>query len=189
MTDPLASAQSAATSLAARFQKAQIQLHYKGFQYVEGTDVVARLNASLGLHGWDYQVLSASREGDAIVVLGQLTIHLAEGSAIRQQYGGQRIKLDKAGEVIDLGDEYKAAATDALKKCALLLGVAADLEPAVEQFICQDEGCGVVIEGLVDSAGKRWTPAQVAHWSRNKYQRVLCAHHLKLEHEAAAASA
>jgi hypothetical protein len=39
-------------------------------------------------------------------------------------FGGQKIKRTKAGEIVDLGDEFKGAFSDALKKAAQQFGVA-----------------------------------------------------------------
>ena len=68
----------------------------------------------------------------------------------KEQFGGSDVKrfaqegrdknnrvLYKAGDIIDLGDDYKAAATDALKKCAIELGMFLDIYGPRER---QEEG-------------------------------------------------
>jgi hypothetical protein len=52
----------------------------------------------------------------------------------RQQYGSQKIKRKRdSGNILDIGFDYKGAATDALKKCASLIGVGLYLSRKEEQ--------------------------------------------------------
>ena len=46
---------------------------------------------------------------------------------IKEQFGSSDIKKDKNVKELDYADDMKAAASDALKKSASLLGVCADL--------------------------------------------------------------
>lgn len=87
-----------------------------GLDYITGEQVATRLNEVLGWNGWNFRVLEHGMEDDQIWVLGQLEV-LADGLVTRQQFGSQ---VHQKGE---LGDDLKAAATDALKKCATLVGV------------------------------------------------------------------
>lgn len=99
--------------------------------YVEGGYVVAKLNQAFGPINWDFEVLDEKKEIDGgaksvkcVVVKGRLTIkdHVRGFSVGKTQYGQSEIK-----DNIPLGDIYKAAATDSLKKCASLFGVALDI--------------------------------------------------------------
>ncbi len=75
-----------------------------------------------------------------VVVKGTLTILFSDGTFMsREQFGGATVKFYKSthksmpGLPMDLGNDYKSAASDALKKCASLLGIAQDVfEPKVE---------------------------------------------------------
>jgi hypothetical protein len=75
-----------------------------------------------------------------IVVKVRLTIQFADGSFVmREQFGGSEVKCykdthkTKPGQPMDLGNDYKSAASDGIKKCASLLGIAQDVfEPKVE---------------------------------------------------------
>ena len=93
--------------------------------YITGEQVTSRLNEELGWDGWSFRVLEHGyNEGaDEFWCLGELT----SGSVIRQQFGSQKpnryARGDNAGKIIDLGFDLKGAATDALKKCASLIGV------------------------------------------------------------------
>jgi hypothetical protein len=96
------------------FEPAQIRQR-KGrngvLDYVEGHSVIARLNEALD-GAWSFE--------DEVVVLGRLT---AEGIA-KMQFGVSQLTREKGtGALVSLGDDLKAAATDALKKCATFLGV------------------------------------------------------------------
>lgn len=88
--------------------------------YVEAHKVVQRLNeAFAGL--WNFQVLERERTDKEVIVLGELS---AEGTT-KQQFGSSDITFAKGTqELVSLGDDYKAAASDALKKCAAMYGVA-----------------------------------------------------------------
>jgi hypothetical protein len=109
-------------ALAAKFPKAKQKSLRKGgtsLTYIPVGEVIARANEVLGF-GWSYEVKSTSRDGDWILAHVQLII---EGSS-REGFGGQAIKYTKAGDVLDLGDEYKGAVSDALKKAFQAFGVA-----------------------------------------------------------------
>lgn len=92
----------------------------KMLDYVEAHKIVQRLNeAFAGL--WNFQVLERERMDKEVIVLGELS---AEGTT-KQQFGSSDITFAKGTqELVSLGDDYKAAASDALKKCAAMYGVA-----------------------------------------------------------------
>lgn len=100
--------------------------------YVTGTYVEKVLNFVFGFL-WDFEVQSHGREGDFIWVLGKLTVKNPSGSAItKTQFGRAEIKYKKdtahkPENMLDYGNDLKAATTDALKKCASLLGIASDI--------------------------------------------------------------
>jgi recombination DNA repair RAD52 pathway protein len=96
----------------------------KTFTYVEGGYVIARLNQIFSPVGWDFQVVSERVEPNEVVVRGRLMIkdHKNGYTVSKTQYG---TKERNAG--VPLGDTLKAAATDSLKKCASLFGVALDV--------------------------------------------------------------
>jgi len=54
-----------------------------------------------------------------VVVIGKLTA----AAVTKMAFGGSSITVSREGEVISIADDLKAAATDALKKAASLLGV------------------------------------------------------------------
>ena len=101
--------------------------------YVPVSEVIARLNDVLGLDGWSYKIIErwwcGEKEGWPVTVMAhvQLTIHGPNGTSYRDGIGGVTVKFAKSGQPIDLGDEWKGAVSDALKKAAQAAGVALDL--------------------------------------------------------------
>jgi len=91
--------------------------------YLEAHAVIQRLNDALDA-AWSFEIVSHDVLQDEVLVLGKLTA----GETIKTQFGTSSITRNKnTGEVISLGDDLKAAATDALKKAATLLGVGLSL--------------------------------------------------------------
>lgn len=87
--------------------------------YVEGVDYIERLNEAFEFV-WSFQVLEYRVYDEEVVVLGQLQA----AGMVKQQFGRSRITRRRdGGEILSLGDDLKAAATDSLKKCASLLGI------------------------------------------------------------------
>lgn len=83
------------------------------YPYVVGRHYIERLNEAFE-YGWSFEVVEHHASEKEVIVLGKLTTPLG----VKQQFGGQR--LDERHE---LSDGYKGAVTDALKKCASLLGI------------------------------------------------------------------
>ena len=94
--------------------------------YVSGEQVVRRLNEVLGVAGWSFRVLrhDINTEADEAWALGELVAEIGERTVVRQQFGSQKLKRSRStGTPLDIGFDLKGAATDAMKKCASLLGV------------------------------------------------------------------
>ena len=94
--------------------------------YITGEQVARRLNEVLGVGGWSFRVLrhEINAEADEAWALGELVAQIGERTVIRQQFGSQKLRRSRStGAPLDLGFDLKGASTDALKKCASLLGV------------------------------------------------------------------
>lgn len=111
----------------------------QSFDYIPISEVIARLNFVLGTDGW--QELEATTQRDSIdtdwvishVVLAKRTPF--GDWVMKHGYGGSAVKYKKDGGVLDLGDDFKGAHSDAFKKAATQLGVALDIartEEAIE---------------------------------------------------------
>jgi hypothetical protein len=93
----------------------------KMLDYIEGHTVIKRLNDAFEAE-WSFSILKHEilEATDEVVVLGELKA----GDVIKTQFGSSRITRNReTGEMVSLADDFKAAGTDALKKCATLLGV------------------------------------------------------------------
>lgn len=98
------------------------------FSYVTGNYVEKVLNFVFGW-AWDFEIVDKGKEGGQVWVQGKLTVKDDKGHTItKSQFGRAEIKfLKNSKEMVDYGNDLKAASTDALKKCASLLGIASDI--------------------------------------------------------------
>jgi len=117
------SEQTAQQRLAAPFDV----VHKKnGMEYLTGEQVTSRLNDVLGWDGWSFRVLEHgyNEAADEIWALCELTVWQPNTPIVRQQFGSQKPnRRSTTKEILDLGFDLKGAVTDALKKCASLIGV------------------------------------------------------------------
>lgn len=101
-------------------------------KYTDGPYVIRTLNQAFG---WDWDFVADNEElllNDGkpfeVKVRGTLTVRLNGQAVTKTQFGCQPIEMLKNGSApVSIGDAYKGAATDAMKKCASLLGIALDL--------------------------------------------------------------
>jgi len=107
------------------FEPSQIKQRQGNFghilDYVEGHVVTSRLNDAFD-GNWTFEIVKYRilKDTDEVLVLAKLT---AEG-VTKMAFGSKEIERSKDTKaIISLGDDLKAASTDALKKAASLLGV------------------------------------------------------------------
>jgi len=87
--------------------------------YVGMTAYIRRLNQVFE-YQWSFDITDAQMSEGFVVVQGKL---MAQGVS-KMQYGTSRITVStRSGEVTQIGDDYKAAVSDCLKKCASLFGI------------------------------------------------------------------
>jgi hypothetical protein len=94
--------------------------------YLTGAQVAQRLNRVLGFDHWSFEIVETQfdQPADEVIVRGRLTIYCGRRTVVREQFGSQRHnRLRESQAIIDSGFDHKGAATDALKKCATLVGV------------------------------------------------------------------
>jgi Rad52/22 family double-strand break repair protein len=167
--------------------------------YLTGEQVATRLNQVLGVGGWSFRVLrhDVSAEADEAWALGEIVAEIDGKSVTRQQFGSQKIKRSRSSGVpLDIGFDLKGAATDAMKKCASLLGVGLYLSrkevpptqlrqessaAGQERLAC--ETCGVELRETRFKDGSVWDPAQLAGYGRRKHGQVLCFTHYRLAND------
>jgi hypothetical protein len=113
-----------------------VKRHTDGWEmtYVEAHDVIERLNAAFS-SAWDFVIVNTQVCGPQVVVHGRLSVgywmkdpagawHRAV--IVKEQFGSCFLKM-KGNVYVDIGSDYKAAATDAMKKCATQFGIALQL--------------------------------------------------------------
>ena len=106
------------------------------WKYVKSADVILALNTTFGGF-WDFSIitdeataLEMAIKTKSVVVRGRLTItNPSTGvSVTREQYGRKDVAFKKGtNEPMDFGNDMKAAASDALKKCASQFGLFNDI--------------------------------------------------------------
>lgn len=99
------------------------------FDYVTTSYIIKALNYIFGWD-WDFEVLEHGIEGGQVWAKGKLTCRGSKpGQAIvKTQFGRADIKYKKQSkDMLDFGNDLKGASSDALKKCASLLGIASDI--------------------------------------------------------------
>lgn len=177
------------------------------FDYATGEQVVSRLNEVLGFDGWSFQVAEhgINAEADEAWVRGCLTVYAQNGRVIvREQFGSQKLKRSRSsGTPLDIGFDLKASATDALKKCASLIGVALYLSKKDEQPASDESAhpggparpdgtsgppqcseCGAVLTETRFRDGTAWKAEQLAGFGQRKHNRVLCMEHYRAANDA-----
>lgn len=105
------------------------KLPNNGASYHTGEQVITHLNRVLGPDGWSFLILDIGEESDSdeCWAYGQITAIIDGRTVVKQDYGSQAFKRRKAdAKFISKWDDKKGAATDALKRCARLLGVGLD---------------------------------------------------------------
>jgi hypothetical protein len=98
------------------------------FDYVEIGYVIDKLNQIFNYH-WEFDILEDKvyEETGQVVVKGQLTVYTSKDFSLKKtQYGSADIKMQN-GKPMSIGDDLKSAGSDALKKCASLIGIASDV--------------------------------------------------------------
>jgi hypothetical protein len=127
--------------------------------YIPVSEVITRLNNVLGVENWSYQVRSCQRDPDLrdwIIAHVTLTVSIDDYDITKDGFGGQEIKYMKSGKAVDLGNEYKGAVSDALKKAAQAIGVGIYLARSedslqLEQAIAEEEAVNPEIREAWDN--------------------------------------
>lgn len=99
------------------------------WDYVSTGYVQKILNITFGWN-WDFQVIDWKYIPDVsqVIVHAKLTVRCGQNVIIKEQFGRKDVKMMKdKSAVLDLGNDIKGATSDALKKCASLLGIASDI--------------------------------------------------------------
>lgn len=111
----------------------------QNFKYVTGAYVKSQLNRLFGFD-WNFSIKQFDVKGNQAIVFGRLEGNIRDKDGklittlVREQFGRADIKVKREDKTkpLDFGNDLKAAATDALKKCASDLGIARDVYAADE---------------------------------------------------------
>ena len=105
----------------------------RSMTYITGEQARSRLTEAYG-HDWDWEIDSPIQITPTdVIVTGRLTVRLDDyASVIKAGVGSARVKFTKSGDVMDLGNDAKAAETSAFKRAAVQLGVGAYLYAKTE---------------------------------------------------------
>ena len=97
------------------------------WEYVTGGYVKKVLNIMFGFD-WSFEIVDQMIIHGEVVVKGKLTCHSNGRTIVKMQYGNKDIICKRGtSDPLSIGNDLKAAATDALKKCAAEIGIAADI--------------------------------------------------------------
>ena len=97
------------------------------WDYVTGGYVKKVLNLMFGWD-WDFEIVEQLILHGEAIVKGRLTCRTNGRTIVKMQYGNKDIMCKKGTQIpLSIGNDLKAAATDALKKCASEIGIAADV--------------------------------------------------------------
>lgn len=160
------------------------------WDYVTGTYVEKVLNYVFAWD-WDFEVKDKGREGNLLWVQGRLTVRANGVAIVKEQFGRADIKRSKTGGDLDYGNDLKAASTDALKKCASLLGIASDVygkaefkeiavqpaEPVTSQYSESHDQYGEIaskeLKASMDALGIKYGPGITAQAARDFIKQNL----------------
>ena len=116
----------------------------------------------IGVDKWTSEIVRCERDSldpDFIVAHVRLVITFEGPDGLQQMvakdgFGGQKIKRTKNGDIVDLGDEFKGAVSDALKKAAQQMGIGLYLARSEESLaIDEEESKPPIDEAII----KLWT--------------------------------
>ena len=109
----------------------------KELSYVPVALYIRKLNYVFGYCAWSFEVVKAEVIENQAVVQGRLSVPGIEMSV--SQFGGHPVARSQSnGDAVDIGDTFKSAASDCLKKCCSMLGMFADVY-SPEEFIDLEE--------------------------------------------------
>ena len=91
--------------------------------YIPVSEVINRMNKVIGVEEWSFSIRKWEQLGTSIVAHVVVNANINGKVVSRDGVGGQKIKMNKQGEPVYIGDEVKGAVSDALKKAVQTLGV------------------------------------------------------------------
>ena len=137
------------------------------YSYHKGSDVIRRLNQAFG-HSWSSERVEASIIEDQVLLLVNLTVYTEGDTIIHHGYGSAPIaRRTSDNKVIDIGNAYKSAFTNALKKAAEQFGIGLGEE--------EDDDASVEDGGPPTSGGSSGPPPRAAQSAPASFSRPSMA--------------
>ena len=103
------------------------------WSFVSGSYTTQVLNSLFGFN-WSFEVITTMQEALAtaktgtVVVLCRLKVKIGDEWITKEQFGRKEVTYKKnSDDLLDFGNDMKAAATDGKKKCASEIGLFADV--------------------------------------------------------------
>lgn len=103
------------------------------YKSVKGSYMKRQMNLIFGFN-YNFQIIDREFIAGETLVQGRLTIHSNNHTIIREQFGKCNVSFEKrtngnrtTSSPSNIGNAYKAAATDAFKKCASEIGLCWDI--------------------------------------------------------------
>lgn len=110
--------------------------------YLPISEVINRLNKVLGVDSWSFKIQSVYRDHvdtDEIIAHVSLTAVINGNEVVKDGFGGQTVKRQKKdNKPVDLGNDFKGAVSDALKKAAQQLGIGLYLARSADAMDAED---------------------------------------------------
>jgi hypothetical protein len=100
------------------------------YSYHKGSDVIKRLNEAFG-HCWSSERLEVEVVEEQVLMLVCLTVYIDGDAVVHHGYGSAEIARGRnGGKIVNIGNSYKSAFTNALKKAAEQFGIGLEDEEA-----------------------------------------------------------
>jgi hypothetical protein len=110
--------------------------------YLPISEVINRLNKVIGVNNWSFEIISVRRDEidtDEIIAHVSLVATIDGLTVVKHGFGGQSVKRQrKDNKPVDLGNDFKGAVSDALKKAAQQLGVGLYLARTADALDAED---------------------------------------------------
>ena len=141
------------------------------WKYVEGSYVTQVLNSLFGFM-WQFEVLTSTAEAldmasktGSIALQGRLKVKIGDEWITKEQYGRKEVAFKRGTkEPLDFGNDLKAAATDAKKKCASELGLFADVYSQDNFFEAEIIENGVSASEIMEEVSKLNTSKEILEY-------------------------
>lgn len=151
------------------------------WEYVTGGYVKKCLNIMFGFN-WSFNILEQLITHGEAVVKGRLTIHTNGHTIVKEQFGNKEIICKRGTDTpLSIGNDLKAAATDALKKCAAEIGIAADIynkEEFKEVIVAEPDHLKAEIKAILDTGEvkgelRKEAESAIMHNDSAKFAQIL----------------